>query len=261
MIKQLLTHLKYSNIKNMSYDNPEIMPLMHYNVKNHGFVRRVYEDFYKIFMNAAKGVPDGKLVELGTGYGFLKEFSYLDLICSDINTNFNVDLRFSAEYLPLKENTVSAFFMIGVLHHIKNVDMFFSDVKKVLVPGGKVVMIEPFNSPFARAMYRISHHEPFDLESGWKISGDKHLADANIALPWIIFFRDRKIFESKYPNLRIKKIETHNPITFQLSGAGAFNTFLPGCSFPFFKAIELLLKPLYNYLAMWMTIELENVGS
>ena len=33
IIKKLLSILKYSNVKNMSYDDPEIVPFMNYNIK------------------------------------------------------------------------------------------------------------------------------------------------------------------------------------------------------------------------------------
>ena len=261
-VKQLLLHLKYPNIRNLDYDDTRIMQYMHYNVKNHGFIRNVYKDFYKKFVEAAKDLDTGKWVELGCGYGFfkefVKEFNGNDVIRSDIQSHFNMDMQFSAEDIPFTDNTISAFFMLGVLHHVKNCENMFKEIERTLKPGGRLVMIEPYNNKFASFMYKISHHEPFDPKDGWYIQGDKAMSCANLALPWIIFERDRSIFESKFPNLVIKRIELHSPIIFQISGAGAYNTFLPGFSFPLFKFIELLLKPFNRQLAMWMTIVLEK---
>ncbi len=148
--------------------------------------------------------------------------------------------------------------MTGVLHHIKNPELFFKDAERVLVAGGRVVMIEPTNNAFARFMYKISHHEPFDADAEWKILSDKHLAGANLALPWIIFIRDHLKYNLKFPNLKVYNIRYHNSLTFQISGAGAYNTFLPGFTFPLFKLIEKLISPFYKSIAMWMTIELEK---
>ena len=85
-------------------------------------------------------------------------------------------------------------------------------------------MIEPNVNLWAKLMYKISHSEPFNSEAGWRIEGNRPLTDANLALPWIMFIRDRKMFELKFPNLHVN-IKLHNPITFQISGAGAFRTF------------------------------------
>lgn len=261
-IKQLLLKLKYPNVRNLSYDDTQIIEHMHYNVRHYSFVRKTYEGFYKRFIVAAENVQTGKWVELGSGYGFLKEFlnkvTGNNLIISDIQGHFNLDMKFSAEEIPFDNNSVSAFFMLGVLHHIKNCERMFKDIERTLKPGGRLIMIEPYNNKFAGFMYRISHHEPFCPNAGWNIQGDKAMSCANLALPWIIFERDRKLFGSKFPNLVIKQIELHSPIIFQVSGAGAYNTFLPGFSFHLFKFIELLLKPYNKYLAMWMTIVLEK---
>lgn len=231
-VKQLLLKLKYPNVRNLSYDDTIIMRHMHHNIKNHGFVNKVYRDFYQRFVDAAENVQTGKWVELGSGYGFFKEFvkelTGNNLIRSDIQEHFNLDMKFSAEEIPFDNNSVSSFFMLGVLHHIKNCERMFKDIERTLKPGGRLIMIEPYNNKFASFMYRISHHEPFDPNAGWNIPGDKAMACANLALPWIVFERDIKIFESKFPNLVIKQIELHNPFTFQVSGAGAYNTFLPG---------------------------------
>ena len=258
IMKKLLSILKYSNIKNMSYDDPEIVPFMNYNVKNHSFIRKVYEEFYRIFVSSASNIREGKWVELGAGYGFFKDFAGKSILRSDICSSHNNDVKFSAEQIPFKDESISAYFMLGVLHHIKNPENLFSEVVRTLKKGGKFILIEPNVNLWAKLMYKISHSEPFNSEAGWTIDGNRPLTDANLALPWIIFIRDRKMFELKFPNLHVN-IKLHNPITFQISGAGAFNTFLPGFSYPFFKFIEILLTPFYKYVAMWMTIEIEKV--
>lgn len=260
IIKKLLSILKYSNVKNMSYDDPEITPFMNYNIKNHSFVRKVYEEFYRIFVSSVSNMPEGKRVELGAGYGFFKDFAGKSILRSDICSSHNIDIKFSAEQIPFKDESVTAYFMLGVLHHIKNPENLFNEVVRTLKKGGKFVLIEPNVNLWAKLMYKISHSEPFNSEAGWRIEGNRPLTDANLALPWIMFVRDRKMFELKFPNLHVS-IKLHNPITFQISGAGAFRTFLPGFSYPIFKSIEILLTPFYKYVAMWMTIEIEKTGS
>lgn len=258
LIRKFLLNLKFKNIKSLTYDDIRIVPLMRYNVKNHKLVRRVYESFYDIFLSV-NCLPEGPSVELGTGYGFLKEYSKKNIICSDINSDFNIDIKFSAESIPFRNNSVSAYFMFGVLHHIKDVESMLSEINRTLKLHGRIIMIEPYNSIWARFLYRISHSEPFKPDAGWHIEGNRPLSDANLALPWIIFFKDRKAFELKYTRLKINRLQLHNSMLFQLSGAGAYNTFLPGFLYPVITFFEKLLKPFYKYLAMFVTIELEKI--
>lgn len=258
LIKPIIQSLKYKNIKHLTYDDPRIVPLMHCNVKRHGFVRNAYKNFYDIFLST-RNFPEGILIELGTGYGFLKEYSKRKIIRSDVNSDFNIDIKLSAQKLPFKDDSVSAFFMLGVLHHIKDAEMLFEDVLRTLKPQGRLVMIEPFNSPLARLFYRMLHSEPFKPDANWRIEGDNPLSDANLALPWIIFFRDRDKFKSEFPQLKINRMQLHNPLTFQLSGAGAFNTLIPEFLYRPIRCFEELLQPFYKFLAMWVTIELEKL--
>lgn len=258
LIKSIIQGLKYKNIKHLTYDDPRIVPLMHSNLKRHSFVKNAYKNFYDIFLSAGN-LPEGIWVELGSGYGFLKEHSKRKIIRSDVNSNFNIDIKFSAERIPFKNDSVSAFFMLGVLHHIKNVGILFKDIIRTLKPRGRLIMIEPYNSPLARVFYRLSHSEPFRVDAHWRIEGNNPLSDANLALPWIIFFRDRDRFKSEFPQLKINRLQLHSPITFQLSGAGAFNTLLPGFLYHPIRCFEELLQPFYKFLAMWVTIELEKL--
>ena len=68
IMKKLLSILKYSNIKNMSYDDPEIAPFMNYNVRNHSFIRKVYEEFYRMFVSSTSNIREGRRGELNAGY-------------------------------------------------------------------------------------------------------------------------------------------------------------------------------------------------
>lgn len=49
--------------------------------------------------------------------------------------------------MPFQDKSVSAFMMIDVLHHIKDSRQFFKEMQRCLKPGGKIVMIEPANTP------------------------------------------------------------------------------------------------------------------
>jgi hypothetical protein len=68
-------------------------------IKNKSFLRRIYLDWYNWFLKIIPGLPDGKIIELGSGGGFLKELAP-EVICSDIIDLPHIDMRFSALKMP-----------------------------------------------------------------------------------------------------------------------------------------------------------------
>ncbi len=222
------------------------------------FLKRVYIDFYRQFVRAI-GEPEGKmLVELGSGGGFIKDV-IPGVVTSDILELSNVDKVFSAAAMPFDNASVDAFFMIDVLHHIGEPRAFFSEALRRLRTGGKIVMIEPANTLWSRFIYRNFHHELFDMEAGWELGETGPVSHGNGALPWIIFSRDRKIFEREFPRLKIAAMRNHTPLRYLLSGGLTLRQLVPSFSHLPFKALECLLNPLNDLLGMFQTIELQKV--
>ena len=129
-------------------------------IRNKPWLHRLYSDFYRIFVQAVPD-PDGKvLVEVGSGGGFLKEMVQ-PVITSDILELAGVDCVFGGEKMPFASCSVDAFFLFDALHHMADPAAFLAEARRCLTPGGRVVMIEPANTPWSRLIYRHLHHEPF----------------------------------------------------------------------------------------------------
>ncbi|MEW5767945.1 MAG: class I SAM-dependent methyltransferase [bacterium] len=221
------------------------------------FFKRLYIDFYKQFLESSRQL-DGWLIELGSGGGFLKEL-IPRVITSDILPVKGLDLCFSALSMPFSDQTVSAFFMIDVLHHLPDSALFFKEVARCLKVGGRCVMIEPANTWWGRFIYQNFHHERFDPDGSWGFEGNRPLSDANGAIPWIIFCRDRQRFEKEFPNLKTARLSFSTPFRYLLSGGLSMKGLVPSFFYEVVKGIEFLLSPLAGYLGMFMTIELERV--
>jgi SAM-dependent methyltransferase len=170
----------------------------------------------------------------------------------------NLDKVFSALDMPFEETSVDAFFMFDVLHHVIDPEAFFKEALRCLKPSGKIVMIEPANTLWARFIYRNFHHELFDPQAQWHLEEVGPLSHGNGAMPWIIFSRDRRIFEKEFPELRIIRIRNHTPLRYLISGGLSLRQLLPSFTYPFIKAIEYILSPINNFLGMFQTIELEK---
>jgi len=228
-------------------------------VQKKPFLKKLYIDFYKQFRRAVPDFEKKVLVELGSGGGFIKEVIG-SVITSDILELPNVDKVFSAVSIPFEEASVDAFFMFDVLHHIADPKAFFKEALRCLKVSGKIVMIEPANTLWARFIYRNFHHERFDTQAKWGLEETGPLSQGNGAIPWIIFSRDRKIFENEFPSLRIVNMRNHTPLRYLLSGGLTLRQLVPSFTYPLIKAVEYGLSPINDWLGMFQTIELQRVA-
>jgi SAM-dependent methyltransferase len=224
------------------------------------FLRKIYESFYLELLNKCADAPSkGYIVELGSGASFIKRFCS-SAITSDVLPYDGVDMVFSALDIPFQEGSVSAFLMIDVLHHIKDSRIFFREMHRCLNVGGKIVMIEPANTPWASFIYKRFHHEPFDPDGEWGFEQGGPLTGANMAIPWIIFCRDSAIFAKEFSCFNVQSIRIHTPLRYLLSGGLSLRQLLPSPLYPLIYSVELLLLPFNKHIGMFMTIELEKIS-
>jgi SAM-dependent methyltransferase len=227
-------------------------------VREKPFLRRLYERYYGELAAAAGRAPGGLRVELGSGGGFLDE-AVPGLVRVDVRPGAGADVVASALALPFAAGSVGAALMLNVLHHLPDVRALFRELERVLVPGGRVAMIEPYASPLSGLVYRFAHHEPFDPgQRGWELAGRGAMTVANDALPWIVFERDRARFEAEFPGLEIVRVVPHTVALYALSGGLSYRSLAPGFLFPAVAAIEELAcaLPPARRLASMMTVEL-----
>lgn len=218
----------------------------------------LYQRWYSLFLEEARGLPPGLLVELGSGGGFLKRVMP-SVICSDVIELPTNDMTFSALEMPFADQSVSGIFMVDTMHHIPDSARFLEEVRRVLVPGGKMVLIEPANTLWGRFIYRNFHHEPFDPQGGWTIPPTGPLSGANGALPWIVFIRDIQEFRSGFPDLSIESIEFRDPLSYLFTGGVSHKPFLPGFLFPMVRLADRILPRLSAELSMFMAVKVRKI--
>ena len=223
-------------------------------IRRKSFLNRLYREWYGLF-KAAADTDAGLQVELGSGAGFLDEIMP-GVVTSDIQAGAPVDVLLEASRMPFPSDSVSAFFLLNVFHHMDRPAAFLEEAQRCLTDGGRVVMIEPYNSHFGRAIYRHFHHEPFEPKGTWESGARGPLSGANGALPWIVFQRDRDRFEREFPALRIERMTPFIPFSYLLSGGVSMRSFLPGIAYSPVRTFEKMLSPLKRWLAMFVLIEL-----
>jgi SAM-dependent methyltransferase len=224
-------------------------------IRQKKFLRKIYEDWYSIFINEIKNLPNGNIIELGSGGGFIKELEP-QVKCTDIIELPGNDLTFSALEMPFADKSIGGIFKIDTMHHISDSELFLKEAVRVLAKNGKMLMVEPANSLWGRFIYKNFHLEPFRPEGDWSLQSAGRLSGANSALPWIVFVRDNEKFRNKFPELHIESIEYKYPLSYLLSGGVSRKQFLPDFTFSAIKFIDQLLPKISQQLSMFMVIKI-----
>lgn len=257
----LLERIKLPEAAQMrDLDDPENVYTLRKIIRRKPFLFKTYQEFYKDLLQRLNTIPpDGEVIELGSGAGFLKQIAPY-VVTSDVLPYDGVNRVFSALDMPMPSNSISALVMIDVLHHIKDSRRFFQEASRCLKVGGKIVMIEPANTIWSRFIYKNFHHEPFETRGGWGFAEGGPLSGANMAIPWIIFCRDQEQFAAEFPEFRVRSIRMHTPFRYLLSGGLSMRQLLPSWCYGLVHFGEWLLSPFNQYIGLFMTIEVEKVS-
>ncbi len=127
------------------------------------------------------------------------------------------------------------------------------------MPGGGCILIEPHHGPVSSFIHTHLHtDEQFDSEmKGWS---NPHatgpLSGANQALAYLIFDRDRAIFNDRFGmELEVLEINTiNNGLRYLASGGVNFRQMFPSFGEPLLKCAEWLFGPLMRWFALHQII-------
>jgi SAM-dependent methyltransferase len=250
--------LTYPLTRGLDIDDPKTTHLRQQIIQEKGFLRQIYQEWYRA-MVAALPPGQGAVLELGAGGGFMSDF-VPDLITSELFYCPNIRAVLDGLCLPFVEKSLRGIVMTNVLHHLPQPRLFFAEASRCVRPGGVVAMIEPWVTPWSRFVYSRLHHEPFEPEiPSWEPPTSGPLSGANDALPWIIFVRDRLKFEQEFPKWQIELIKPIMPFRYLISGGISLRSFAPGWSFGLCRYMENALGGCSNQLAMFAQIVLRRV--
>jgi hypothetical protein len=217
------------------------------------FLRRIYDEWYDALLEVLPPI-DGPIIELGSGGGFFASVCP-EVLRSDVQLIPGVDVILDAVRLPVVSQSVRAIVMTNVFHHIANVEAFLAEAQRCLVPDGVLVMIEPWVTRWSRWVYTRLHHEPFAPDSlHWRVDYGGPLTGANSALPWIVFERDRALFQARFPGLEILHIDPLMCFCYLLSGGVSMRAIVPSRTFPIWRSLDRQLVRLAPGSAMFARI-------
>ena len=233
MLQRLLAH---PLMRHVDLDDPSTTELRRQLLQEKPFLKKLYREWYELL--AAEFTADQRVLEIGAGAGFLKDF-LPGLIRSEILPITDMDLVLDAQNLPFGQGALHGIVMTDVLHHIPDCAAFLKEAARVIQPGGKLAMIEPWNNLWARFIYTHLHHEPFlPAAQSWELPTGGPLSVANGALPWMILVRDQQRFIQQHPEWQLQTLSPLMPLAYLLSGGLSLRSLLPGFSYSLLRWLE-----------------------
>jgi SAM-dependent methyltransferase len=198
-------------------------------IKKNRLLEEIYGDFYARIL---REIPPGEFpraLELGSGGGFFKE------LAPNVTTSECVSVPGIERVLDackideaFAERELDAICALNVFHHLPNPAGFLRGASRVLRPGGRIVLVEPWFTPVGQLFHRFIHHEPFVNDADfWGVVGEGRMTAANTRLPTSVFRDSDERFGREFPALRVVKREPFHKWLYLLSGGLKLNTHVP----------------------------------
>jgi len=251
--------LQHPLTRGLDLDAPGTTILRRQIIRDKGFLRCIYREWYARLATALPA-GEGVVLELGSGAGFLREVLPA-VVASDVLRLPGLALVAAGDRLPFGDGALRAIVMTNVFHHLRDAGGFLREAARAVRAGGRLVMVEPWNTGWARFVYRHAHHEPFEPAGDWTLAaaeGRGPLTAANGALPWIVFARDRARLAAELPAWRIVSVAPTMPLAYLFSGGVSLRLGAPAAAYPLVRWVESLLPQ--RWCAMFALIVIERAA-
>jgi hypothetical protein len=222
--------------------------------------RELYRDQFKNYPEPAAL----SILEMGSGTSPLKRF-LPNVVTSDVLELEYVDLVFDCHEVDrfdaIRDESLDVITLTNVLHHLKNPIAFLNRAASKLKSGGKVIATEPFFSVISSPIFKYLHHEPVDFEISEpevkNIRGP--LTSANIALPWLIFFRKQEWLQRLNGKFELTALSTQpfSGVSYMATGGISHKLPLPHFLYRILFSVDLALSRRFpRFWAAFFTVML-----
>jgi SAM-dependent methyltransferase len=176
-----------------------------------------------------------------------------------------IDLVGDAYHLPFPNDSVSDLILIDVLHHLRYPGTALAEFHRVLLPGGRVIIFEPFvRSILGFIVYGLFHHESLGMFTPiqWFYFDQSHIslqsyytAQANASR---IFFTKR--FKDYLSMWKVKNIRRFSALTYVLSGGYSGPQLFPDAAYPIVRFFDKICEPAPLLFATRLLLYLEKLS-
>jgi SAM-dependent methyltransferase len=217
------------------------------------------EIFAPILAAVGQGRP---VLELAAGPGFLTAYAGPDsgLVSVDIEPAAAV-LTCDVHALPFADDYFSSVIGVDCLHHFARPGDALNEITRILKPGGKLVLCEPWIGTLGRLFYRHLHHEdcfvppdPFAAAFG----PGKSPMDGNAAIPKTVLCDRMESLAQVCPGIRVISTRPFGFLAYAFTGG--FQSW--GLPAPLIGALsrfeEILPKAFMRHMALRALFVLEK---
>ena len=198
-------------------------------VRENAFLEEIYRDSYERMSAELPEERYPNVLEIGSGGGFLREI-IPRVTTSECTAVPGIDRVVDACKIDAAFGVgeLDAICALNVFHHLPDAAGFLRGAERVLRPGGRIVLVEPYFTRYGRWFHKAIHHEPHVEDPNfWGIIGDGRMEAANSRLPTSVFRDSAARFAKEFPELVIVKREPFHKWLYLFSGGLRLNTRVP----------------------------------
>ncbi len=168
---------------------------------------------------------DGKesILEVGAGAAFTKEYIKNPFFkTTDYIKQPWIDLEVDALQTDFPDQSIDVIISTHMIHHLAKPGVFFREMRRILKPGGLLLIQEIETRLLLRILLRLMRHEGWSYEID--VFDERSVCNdpndpwsANCAIPQLLFSDSQK-FEKNIPSFKILRNELCECFIFPLSG-------------------------------------------
>jgi SAM-dependent methyltransferase len=151
--------------------------------RNKPVLRKIYREFHETIAKQLSGLPSPLVVELGSGIGNIKDV-IPHCLRTDLFPNPWIDQTENAYELSFVDSTVSDLILFDVFHHLRHPGTALRECWRVLRPGGRLIIFDPFISLLGLIVFGVYHTEPiawrdeivWNAPEGWSAKDSDYYA-------------------------------------------------------------------------------------
>jgi len=211
-------------------------------------LRQIYRGFHTQIAAHLSGLDAPLVVELGSGIGNIKEV-IPDCLRTDLFPNPWLDVVQNAYALPFADARISDLVLFDVFHHLRYPGTALAEFWRVLRPGGRVLVFDPYAfSLLGLLTFGLLHHEPVALHdeiawsaaAGWSVTeSDYYAAQGNAGR----VFGNKK-FQPLMDGWNLVTVKRFSALSYVATGGYSKPQMYPDKWYPFMQKVDSVLDHL-----------------